>query len=522
VKLYLRRINSVCGDLRVTDHQAHSAEEIKDKAARGVVWTVFGAGAQRGVLYLSTLVLAHLLHPADFGVIAIASTVISGSSVLRDLGLGDTLVQRPNLERIAQGTVLTLMILTGLLMAGVLAALAPVLAQFFHNPRLTDLIVALSPVLALGGLVGFYDSVLQRELRYRLRTYVSVCQSGLYVAISIILAVAGFGVWSLIVAQLVSIVISALLQLRLAAAFIVRPAFSRVAARETLRLGRAFLVGGLVDFTRQNTDYVSIGRFRSASQLSFYFSAFRICETLGGAIADAFTTISFSSFAQLRAHGTDPRSSYLSTIRLVGLITCPIGVLLSAVSAPFVTTAYGKQWLPMIPVLSVLGLWIAVRVLENVFAWLLISAGHTGFAVKFITASYFVQLPTIVAAASLGGIVTVAWVMLSYTLAVGLVFAWLISRKAGLSLHGQWRALRPVIIACVPAWFAARGISVAISSTVVALPVASLTGLGAYVGTLSVVEPGLLSWALRQARRLFKRGAGAPPTIASEGVPSPK
>lgn len=491
------------------DADLNSETTIKIRAARSVVWTVLGYGAQRGVLFLSTLVLAHLLHPADFGVVAIASTVIAASSVLRDLGLGDTLIQRPQLDRRAQGTVLTLMLLAGLLMALILAGLAPLLARFFHDARLTGVLLALAPILALGGLYGFYDSVLQRELQYRSRTFVIVCQSGLYVIISIGLAVAGLGVWSLVVAQLVSLSVTAVLLLRLAWPYAVRPRLERAAAREILRAGRAFLVGGAVDFTRQNTDYISIGRFLSTVQLSFYFSAFRICETVGGAMADAFTRISFSSFSRLRAQGVDVSGHYLSTLRLVGLVSCPIGVILSAVAGPFVRVAYGSQWLPMIPVLSVLGVWIAVRVLENVLAWLLISTGQTGLAVRATTLSYGVLLPSVVAAASLSGIVAVAVVMLSYQTVTGLAFAWLLDRRGGLSLANQARTLRPILISCLPAWIAGRAVAELVSPAGLALPLAAGAAGAAYAASLAICGPGLLTWGLRQTRRVFVRDGEA-------------
>jgi lipopolysaccharide exporter len=316
----------------MTEPQHLPHDELQAKAAHGVSWNLMSTGAQRAVVYISTLLLAHLLRPADFGLVAIASTVIYASSILRDLGLGDTLIQRPDLDRAAQGTVLTLMLLTALLAAGALAGMAPVLATFFHEPRLTSILLALAPVLAIGGLTGFYDNVLQREFQNRVRFNVGLVQSVLYVAISVGLALAGVGVWSLIAAQLVSVAVTAVVQLRLAAAYIVRPTFHRAAARDTLRNGRAFLAGGALDFIRQNSDYISIARFLSVTQLSFYASAYRTCDFLGGSLSDAFTRVSFASFSRLRAEGQDLRPGFLATLRLVGLISCPVGVLLSGLA----------------------------------------------------------------------------------------------------------------------------------------------------------------------------------------------
>jgi PST family polysaccharide transporter len=140
-----------------------------EKAVRGIPWTMLTFGASKVITVLTTLVLARLLSPADFGLFALATLGISLLSIFNGNWLGATLIVRDDLDDRARGTVLTLLLVAGLLMAGALAAIAPLVAEVFEQPRLTDILFALSAILTFSGVNWFYEMVMQRELEFRRR-----------------------------------------------------------------------------------------------------------------------------------------------------------------------------------------------------------------------------------------------------------------------------------------------------------------------------------------------------------------
>ncbi|MGZ6694972.1 MAG: oligosaccharide flippase family protein, partial [Solirubrobacteraceae bacterium] len=181
---------------------------METKALRGLPWAVMSYAVTKVVALLVTVVLARLLQPSDFGLVALATLAIGTLMIFNDLGLGATLVVRQDLGRRAQGTLLTLMLLMAVVVALVVAALSGVAASALGEPRLQGLLLVLAISVALSGPAWFFDAQLQRELEFRLRFIARSIESGVYAVVAIGLAVAGAGVWSLVIAQVAGILTS--------------------------------------------------------------------------------------------------------------------------------------------------------------------------------------------------------------------------------------------------------------------------------------------------------------------------
>lgn len=484
---------------------------MEEKAIRGVPWTIATYAGTRFVGVISTVILARLLVPEEFGLVAIALLAVSMFNALRDFGLAGTLVLRPHLDERADGTVFTMMVGLGALLALVLAALSGPIAAFFEEPELDEVLIALSAVVAISSVAWFYEAIMQRELEFRRRFLAVTTQSVVYAVVAIALAALGAGVWSLVVGQLAGglTVAAALFAL---APYRVPPAFDRGDARSALSTGRGFLAQGGLWFVQQNADYLAVGRVLGATQTGYYSMAYRMSELPYFGVADAVVKVTFPGFARMRARGEDPAHAFLEVLRLVAIVTCPIGVLLSATADPFTRAVFGAEWLPMIGPLAVLGIWAAVRPVQGTTAWFLNSVGEAGLVARLSAIVIVPLVPALVLAADAGGITAVAWVMLADMALSAVMLSVSASRRAGVLVASQWRALRSVVAACAVSWPVARGISelMAGSSAGPTLIVAAGVGAGAYALTLAMVEPGLLSRALAQARRTLARETATP------------
>jgi PST family polysaccharide transporter len=482
-----------------------------DKAVRGIPWTVVTFGANKVITVLTTLALARLLVPADFGLFALATLGTGLLGIFSGVWLGAALILRPDMDERAQGTVLSLLLMSGATFAAVLLGLAPIAADFFGEPRLTGILALFAVILLISGGNWFYDTVLQRELEFRKRFISQAVRTVAFSSVALALAAAGVGVWSLVIAHLTGHVANGVTLFALAP-YRVRPAFSRETARSVVTTSRGFLAQDLATYLQENADYIAIGRVLGSAQLGFYTLAYRQAELPHYAIADPVSRVTFPAFAQMRHRGEDIGPAYLTGLRLVALGSFPLGVILSAAAAPFVETLLGERWLPTIGPLAILGIWAMVRPIQATVGRLLNSIGHAAFfgRVAMVTLVPFAGATFI--AAELAGITAVAWVLLAYITGLLVVLMFAVQRYAGVAMASQWRVLRPLAVASAMSWLVTRGVAEMTAGLPPALSL--IASAGACFASYLVAVRTLDSTILPLAKLQLRRAAGKPPASA--------
>jgi lipopolysaccharide exporter len=482
------------------------------RAAREVPWALLTYAAGRGLNVLTTIALARLVSPHDFGLVALAALTIQTISLFNDLGLGAAMITRRDLDEPAMRTMLTLMVGMHVLMTIVIVAFAPVAAELFREPRLTGVMIALAPTVVLAGVSWFQDALLQRELRFRRRFVAQMINSGVYMVVALALGFAGAGVWSIVAGQVAGLLAYSIVLLFLAP-LRVRPGFDVAEARAAFAASGGFMLQGALDFLRRNVDYLAVGRFLGARNLGYYSMAYRLGELPYFAIADPVARVSFPAFSRMHHANEDPRPAYLTTLRLVALVACPLGVLLSATADPFTRALFGDTWLPMIGPLTVIGIWAAVRPVQTTAAWLLNSIGRAGSIARVGAVVIVPFIAGVFVAADQGGITAVAWVVLAESAVSCVVVAVLVARHASVTVWEQWIAIWPVAAGCVVSWPVADVVARTAGGlpALVALLLAVVAGLVAYAGIVSLVAPGTFPYALRRARGMV--GSGAPAAV---------
>jgi PST family polysaccharide transporter len=478
---------------------------MEEQAVRGVRWTLLGYGVNRVLTFATTVVLARLLTPADFGLVALAILAIGVLAVFGDFGFGAAQVVRQDLDRRAQRTVFTVTLASAAAVAVVAAALSPVAATVFDEPRLDEVLAVLAIGNVFTGVGWFYETVLQRELEFRARFIARIVQAVTYATVALVLAALDADVWSIVAAQIAGTACYAGVLWGLAP-YRVRPGFDRAVLTDVFRTGRGFVVQGGVAFLRQNLDYLAVGRTRGAADLGLYSLAYRVAELPKLALADPVAQATFPAFARMRTRGDPVAAPFLAILRDLALAVGLVGLVLSACADPFVRLAYGDQWLPMIDALTLLGLWAVVRVLEVTIGWLLNSLGHAGVLGAISAGSLVVLIPAVFIAADRGGITAVAGVMLAEMAISAALVAVVAARRAGVSLGDQWRAVRPALVALAPGWAAARAVSDAVDvGPALALLLGAAAGSAAYAVVVTALDHRALPDAWRHVARAARR-----------------
>ncbi|MDQ3569399.1 MAG: lipopolysaccharide biosynthesis protein [Actinomycetota bacterium] len=480
-------------------------DALERKAIRGAPWSLLSYGATRSILLLNTIVLARLLQPSDFGVLALATLAVGAFGFIGELGLGSAFTIRQDLDRRAQGTVLSLMLIGGGLSAGVVAGVSALAVGVFGEPRLGPVLAALSVTLLINGFTWFYEQVLTRELEFRRRFVALMAQAVTNLVTAVSLAVLGAGIWSLVVGQLAGMAAQGVTQLRLSP-YRVRLTWDWKVAREMIAAGRGFMALGGLTFVRQNLDYIAVARVLGSRSLGYYSMAYRLSELPAAGIAGPIAAVTFPAFARMRSREEDVTKPFLKTLRFVAFVTAPVGLGLSAASEAFVLTVFGNRWTPMIGALTVLGLWAVLRPLQLTYSWFLNAAGQPGTSAVLMAVSLGLLGPGTFFFAALG-IEAVAWVMLGEAVITLALHMWVVG-YSGVPVKAQASALWPIAVAIPMGWLGTWGVA---RLTADLLPLVSLLlSLAAlavtYTMVVAVVNPSTIREGLQLAARTMGRG----------------
>lgn len=331
------------------------------RTIRGMAWVAWWSGAI-AVMRLGVLVLlTRLLAPADFGVVSAAMVFITFSLNFSQLGMGPALVQRPALEARHTSTAFFASAALGVLVAGVVWVAAPIIARFFHMDQLVPVVRALAFVFPIAGLSVAPESLLQREMRFRLLANRDVLAYGLgYGVVGVALALLGYGVWALVVAQLTQAVLRTAILLHSGPPILrARPTWQSFL--ELMDYGVGQSVGRLGVIVANQADNLVVGRWLGPVALGEYNRAFQLVSVPTTLLGDVFDRVLFPTMARVQ---DDPRrlgSAFLQGTAVLALLTLPAGVVIAVLAPELVAVAFGSRWAGLVPPFQVLALGATFR-----------------------------------------------------------------------------------------------------------------------------------------------------------------
>ena len=345
------------------DHDAteDSSNTPEHKVRRALTLSFVNTLIGRLGTVLTGILLAHILVPADFGAFAVALVALNAVLSINELGVSLALVRWPGNPRDIAPTVTTISMIS----SGVLFVLcwigAPEFAAQLGSPGATGVVRLLCSSVLIDGATAAAAQFVNREFRQGTRFVVDFSNLALSTGITVALALAGFGPWSLAVGRLFGNGLSAVLLFRLVELW-PRPGFDRTQARELIRFGLPLAGASLLVFAMLNVDYVVTGHVLGAVALGLYLQAFNLASWPVNMFSTVVRRVSLAAFARVQ---DDPARREAVLARLAALLmaaTLPVCALLGLLALPIVNTLYGHVWAGATGALEFLVVLGAVRV----------------------------------------------------------------------------------------------------------------------------------------------------------------
>jgi len=322
-----------------------------------------GYGGGQLISFASTLALARLLDPADFGVVALATILLAILQALQESGMGSALVFGHYDLRIAANTAFVYSSIAGVLLAVAILLLAPVYANVSNVPGAAGILAALSPVLVMRGLMVVPGALLERDLNFRARTKSDLSLNCVQAVVAVSCAVAGLGAWSLVAGQLSGSLTQLVILWSLVAW---RPSprqASRQQLRPMLRYGRYVAAANLTNFLNGTVDKLLIGRLIGAAALGVYAAAWRLADIPVVVIGFVVGRVMFAVYSQIRSDLVAVRREYLANVQRTVLLALPLSVGMAIAAKPIVLALLGDQWAGAITPLRILAVFGFVRLM---------------------------------------------------------------------------------------------------------------------------------------------------------------
>ncbi|KPJ66660.1 MAG: hypothetical protein AMJ43_07455 [Coxiella sp. DG_40] len=356
--------------------------DLKERSVRGGAVTIVAQAASFFLHMGSTVVLARLLTPQDFGLIAMVAAVTNFAMMFKDIGLSMATVQKPDINHTQVSTLFWINVATGMVIAACLVALAPAVASFYGNARLTPVTMALAGTFVFGGLTVQHQALLSRHMRFFSLSLISIIAMAIGVAAAIVAGILGAGYWSLVIMYLV---IAAGTALGTWIAVPWRPCLprNRTGVREMLGFGGNVTAFNFVNYFARNMDNILIGKFCGAGALGLYSKAYGLLMLPISQIRRPLTSVAVPALSRIQDDPKRYTSYYSKLVLVLSFVSMPLTVFLAVCSRSIIHLLLGDQWLEASGIFQILAITAFIQPTWSTVGLVLLSLGQSRRYLRF-------------------------------------------------------------------------------------------------------------------------------------------
>ncbi len=463
---------------------------IGTRTLRGMAWAYGSYVGGRAFVLISTALLARLITPDEFGLVALALSFLAFLDMLQGLGVSEALViaDEEEIEENAE-TVFAIGVIVGFVLMVLTAALGPVAASFFDEPALVAIMPALGVNFLLIALGSTHYALAQKRMDFRSRTVSEIADVAARGSIGIALALAGAGVWSLVIGYLVgSLATVVVLWWLVPWRPRLRPQWHL--ARGLLTFGGTLTGVGFMAAILAQFDNLVIGRVLGTTQLGYYSIATRLPYLLIVNLAVVAGQVLFPAFATLT--GEALQRGFLVAMRYAVMVALPLTAVLGVLAEPLTIGVFGDQWQGAVTATQVLSLWALMSPIGIVCGTIYKSQRRVDLMLKLaIPQAIVLVIGSLLLAPH--GIVAVAWLQAAIAIIATIASIWIAQRLIDIRTVQVARAIGPPVLASATLALVLFGVDRAISAPWPTIVVGLTLGAIAYVGVLAIVARDTLA-----------------------------
>lgn len=495
--------------------QSEDSKSLRETAAKGVGWSLLQSLGSRLLTAATFVILARLLSPQVFGVVAFASVAIAFLGIFVQQGFGQVLVQIPVLEERHKDTAFWISLSFGFLLAIITIAASWWLDSALDQMDLGPVLRVLAIGFVLSGLSSVQIAILQRQMKFRQLAARQLLGNFVGAVIGIACALLGAGVWSL-VAQTLSGTAVGLVVLWTATGWRPGLAVDRATYLELFRFSRNTMGSSVMVFFNRRTDDLFIGAFLGPVLLGVYSVAFRILLIMLEIGLRTVATVALPTFSRLQGDIGRLRSAYLTATRLSAAVSLPMFCFMIVGAAEVIEVVFGPKWEGAVPVMRVLALIGVANTLANFNGTVLTALGRPDIVFRTQTLGAVANV-TGVAIAVHWGILAVAAALVVRTWLVLLPLSvYYLTRHLTFGIGEYLREYVGPLSASVPLMTFGLIAHVRLSPVMGPAPRLAVMLLGAgamYVLALALVDRPLLRQLVSFARMMLRRGTAPVPSV---------
>lgn len=319
------------------------SDSLKSKTVKGVVWSSIERFSTQGVQFLIMIIMARLLTPKDYGLIGMLAIFLAVAQSLIDSGFSQALIRKQNRTDVDNSTVFYFNIIVSCSLYLILFISAPFVADFYNQSELTSVMRVVCLGVILNSLAVVQRALLTVRIDFKTQAKASLSAAVISGCIGIVLAYSGFGVWALVVQQLLNLSVNTLL-LWIFSKWRPIAVFSWDSFHELFAFGSKMLASGLLDTLYRNIYPIVIGKLFSASSLGHYTRAQQFSEFPSSNITGIIQRVTYPVLCGIQDDMERLTNVYRKFLKLSAFIIFPLMIGLSAVALPFVDIILGVQW----------------------------------------------------------------------------------------------------------------------------------------------------------------------------------
>src|SRR6516162_11174282 len=415
--------------------------DLKGRSVRGGFATLSAQGLKFVIQTATTMVLARLLSPQDFGVQGMVLALTGFLMLFQDAGLGMATVQRLEVTHEQTSTLFWINVLFGTILAAFCVASAPLLVAFYHEPRVYWMAVVSGATFVFTGLAAQHGALLTRSMQFVTQAKIGVVSLLAGSVTGIVMAFLGCGYWSLVgMATATSIVGAAAVWL--AVPWVPGPPRRGSGVGSMLRFGGIATCNSFVVFLAWNAEKILLGRFWGADALGLYGRAFQLVTLPVQQFERSLSGVAFPALSRLQHDAVRLAKSFLKAYSLHISLTIPVTITCALFAEEIVRIVLGPKWMAAAPIFRLLAPVALVFAVANPLSWLVTSKGQMGRLLSITMAT----TPLVILGIVLGLGHGPEGVALGYSSAMTLVLipiaAWS-KLGTGITWMNLWEATKP-------------------------------------------------------------------------------